>query len=88
MALAHIMLPAMKIERDLGGDPGEIVRKIRVLREIVVVVGHQSHSLLEVKYPENVRFSEPEARPWLPWQTWKDIEAHWTEQLSEFWEGV
>jgi hypothetical protein len=68
MALAYIMLPSMKIEGDLGGDLKEIVGKIGGdLREIVVVVGHQSHPLHEVKYPENVRFSELEARPWLPW---------------------
>jgi len=88
MALAYIVLPSMKIEGDLGGDLEEIAVKIGDLREIVVVVGHQSYSLHKVKYLENIRFSEPEARPWSPWQTWKDIEAHWTEQLLGWERGV
>ena len=46
------MLPYLKIEGDLEGDLKEIVEEIEAdLREIVVVVGHQSHPLDEVKYP-------------------------------------
>lgn len=52
MALANIMLSSMNITGNL--------------REIVVVVGHQSHPLHESKYADKVRFSEPEARSWSP----------------------
>jgi hypothetical protein len=69
MALTHIMMALKKIEGSL--------------KEIVVVVEHQSHPIHEYKYPESVRFSEPEARPWSPWQTWKNMEAHWTKGFPE-----
>lgn len=47
------------------------------LREIILVVGYQSQT--KSKYAKNVGFSEPEARPWLGWQVWKDFGANLTE---------
>jgi hypothetical protein len=45
------MLSYLKIEGDLKEGLGEIVGKIEAdFKEIVVVVGHQSHPLDEVKY--------------------------------------
>jgi hypothetical protein len=52
------------------------------LREIMFVVGHQSQL-----HTEHIRFSEPEARPWLGWQTWKDVEACLTEQCQTSFPG-
>jgi hypothetical protein len=41
MALAHIMLPSMKIKGDLKADLREIVKKIRGdLKEIIIVISH------------------------------------------------
>jgi hypothetical protein len=54
-----------------GGNPGEII----------VIVGHQSHQIQELKFPESIRFSEPEARVMSPWQTWKDLEAFFTNKF-------
>jgi hypothetical protein len=85
MVFYFIMLPYLKLEGNLGGDLERIAGEIESdLKEIVVVVGHQS-PLYEFKHPENVTFSEPEARPWLPWKAWRDIEARWTEELSLVW---
>jgi hypothetical protein len=60
MAIYFIILLYLKLE----GDLKEIVGEIKAdFREIVIIVGHWSYLLHEFKYPENVRFSEPEARP-------------------------
>jgi hypothetical protein len=44
------------------------------LREIVLVIGYEPQ-MFEVKCIQHVKFSEPEAKPWLPWQAWKNMEA-------------
>jgi hypothetical protein len=51
------------------------------LKEIVFVLGHCTIPIYELKYTKYVRFFKPESRPWLPWQAWKYMEAHWTEQF-------
>jgi len=52
------------------------------LKEMIFVLGYYTIPIYELKYTKYVRFFEPESRPWLPWQAWKDMEAHWTEQLG------
>ncbi|KAH7309360.1 hypothetical protein BKA65DRAFT_519676 [Rhexocercosporidium sp. MPI-PUGE-AT-0058] len=86
-AVMSIMKPYFTLEKYLGDLRGKVESD---LRELVFIVGNQSGLLYDSEYPENVRFSEPEATPQLPWQAWGDVwgdvEDFWVKELSDGWE--
>ncbi|KAH7378934.1 hypothetical protein BKA64DRAFT_686970 [Cadophora sp. MPI-SDFR-AT-0126] len=88
-AVMYIMKPYLILEENLGGDLGGKIESD--LRELIFIVRNQSDLLYEFEYLDNVRFSEPEATPQLPWQewgdTWQDVEDYWVKQLSDGWES-
>lgn len=61
-----IIKPYFTLEKYLSGDLRGKAESD--LRELIFIVGNQSSLLYDSEYPENVRFSEPEATPQLPWQ--------------------
>lgn len=73
-------------EKDLEVLVVDIGRShLKSLEEIILVIGHEER-LLEFKYTERVKFSEPEPSLWrttaesVPWRNWKG----WVENMRLF----